>query len=115
MATETITAPAQAHTATPVPAAQAAPVGDTAKKRTPSDWYKQLCPKVAAISAHSEKLPVQKFNIEFAGAKATGKWEDEWPMLTKDEFLGALDAVGKIEIGGHNPDGTHPRAPKSKE
>jgi len=49
------------------------------------------------------------FDVRLAGAAAAGRWEDDWPQLTEAEFDAALQAAGEVELGGHNPDGSHPR------
>ena len=48
------------------------------------------------------------FDAQFAGAKAAGRWEDEWPLLTESAFDAALEAAGSISLGGQQHDGTHP-------
>jgi hypothetical protein len=48
------------------------------------------------------------FDARFAGAKAAGRWEDEWPLLTEADFDAALEAAGSISLGGHQHDGTYP-------
>jgi hypothetical protein len=40
------------------------------------------------------------FDVLFAGAKAAGRWEDDWPLMTEDEFDKALAAVANIKMGG---------------
>ena len=52
------------------------------------------------------------FDVQFAAAASLGKWEDEWPSLTESQFDTAMTHASRIELGGHNPDGTHPRAGK---
>lgn len=103
---ETAKSPAQAPSPAPVTAASAAPVADTAKTYNPSQLYTKHCPKVARIAAHEERLKKLKFDTYFAGAKAAGKWEDEWPALTEKEFIQALQDVGDLSIGNTNHDGT---------
>lgn len=46
----------------------------------------------------------------YAGAGSIGRWEAEWPLLTEAEFDAAIEAFTGAEIGGQNPDLTHPRA-----
>jgi hypothetical protein len=73
--------------------------------KAPMYWLAELRPSVIIIS---EDRPRQiHFDVNFAGAKFAGKWEDEWPLMTKEEFLKALDDVSKLEIGGQWPDGNH--------
>lgn len=88
------------------------PTEEIAKKAGPSFWLGKLRPKVTVGSLHHERVTQAKFDSLFAGAKANARWEDDWPLMTEEEFSTSLKAVSNIEFGGHHPDGSHPRAGK---
>lgn len=83
-------------------------------KQGPSFWRLKFRPVLSNIPTHDDRKGQLMFDVLFAGAKAAGKWEDDWPLMTKEDFMKNLKATADVEIGGHHHDGTHPRS-KSKE
>lgn len=81
----------------------------------PSYWKALLRPTLSATPTHDDRKHQLTFDVLFAGAKSIGRWEDDWPIMDKATFVQKLKDVSTLEIGGHNPDGTHPRSKKSKE
>lgn len=81
----------------------------------PAYWRNKLRPTLPAQPSHEDRKPVLMFDVFFAGAKMTGRWEDEWPVMTEVTFKAALSSSASIEIGGQHPDGSHPRARTGKE
>lgn len=81
----------------------------------PAYWRNKLRPTLPAQPSHEDRKPVLMFDVLFAGAKMTGRWEDEWPVMNEATFKVALDKSASIEIGGQRPDGSHPRARTGKE
>lgn len=106
---ETPTLPANAAVDLAAPAPQ---------KLSPAAWRqkKRLVephPDHAAKELHEDRQKRLLWDAFFAGARVLSKWEDEFPLITEAEFDAALQAVKDIELGGHHPNGTHPRAPKA--
>lgn len=93
-------------------AAPSAPVAAPPRKRAVGEWHRLKRP--ADGPTHDSKLAQVLFDAFFAGAVSAGRWELENTSITEAEFDASITAVGQIEIGGHNPDGTHPRAPTAK-
>lgn len=83
-------------------------------KHGPSFWRLKFRPTLSNTPTHDDRKSQLMFDVLFSGAKADGKWEDDWPLMAKEDFLKDLKAISDLEIGGHRHDGTHPRS-KSKE
>lgn len=77
--------------------------------RGPAAWRAKKRPEVPTISTNDQRLAQLQFDVLFAGAKSFKRWEDEWPLMSEDEFDGALRRVAILELGGQSPDGKHPR------
>lgn len=77
----------------------------------PVAWKTRKRPVLPAKDAtHNQRMEQLKFDVLYAGAFSTGHWEDEWPLMTEEDFSLALLKVSQLELGGHFPDGKHPRA-----
>lgn len=75
----------------------------------PAIWRGKKRP-IALSTTHDQTLIQLSFDVLFAGAKSAGGWEDEWPLMSEDEFDAALEKVATLELGGQRPNGSHPRA-----
>ena len=77
--------------------------------RGPSAWRSKKRPDLPNTPTYDQRIDQLKFDMLFAGAKSFKHWEDEWPLMSEDEFDRALKHVATLEFGGQSPDGKHPR------
>ena len=77
-----------------------APVPAQTARFGPSHWLAALRPQLPVLPTRDHQISRIRFDVLFAGAHSKGKWEDEWPLMTKDEFLFLLLEVGEIKLGG---------------
>lgn len=83
---------------TPAPTPSAADPVVVPFRAGPAAWQRKKQPPEGRVA--DERLVRLHFDVQFAGAKSAGRWEEDWPLLTEIEFDAALAAVANLKLGG---------------